>query len=211
MIDNGGEAYHMDPVSVLNSLYGQAVGGVPGTDSAYELAASYMKGSGSTDSKVDSLIRWQNTKCATSGFLTGLGGLITLPIAVAADLSVNVYVQLRMVAAIACMGGYDLHSDQVRSFAYVALCGNGAANILREAGVNVANKIALNFVQKQISGAMIRKINQAVGAKIITKAGSKGIINLTKTVPLVGGIVGGVIDGITTNTIGDTAKKIFIK
>lgn len=29
-----------------------------------------------------SLIRWQNSKCATSGFLTGLGGLITLPVAV---------------------------------------------------------------------------------------------------------------------------------
>lgn len=201
----------MNAVSVLNSLYDQAVGGVPGTDSAYELADSYMRESGSIESKVDSLIRWQNTKCATSGFLTGLGGLITLPAAVAADLSVNIYVQLRMVAAIAHMGGYDIKSDQVRSFAYVALCGSRASDILREVGVNVANKIALNVVKKQISGAMIRKINQAVGAQIITKAGSRGVINLVKVVPLVGGVVGGVIDGVTTNTIGNMAKKIFIK
>ena len=200
----------MDAVSVLNSLYAQTLGGVPGTDNAYELANSYLRESGSINSKVDSLIRWQNTKCATSGFVTGLGGLLTLPVAVAADLSVNVFVQLRMVAAIAHMGGHDIKSDQVRSFAYLALLGGSAGKTLSAAGVQIANKIALNYVKKQISGEVIRKINTAVGAKIITKAGTKGVINLTKAVPIVGGIVGGLIDGVTTNTIGNTAKKIFI-
>lgn len=202
---------NLDAVGVLNSLYAQTLGGVPGTDSAYELAEEYMRESGSLNSKVDSLIRWQNTKCAASGFVTGLGGLITLPAAIAADLGVNVYVQLRMVAAIALMGNHDLKSDKVRTFAYLALCGGAAGDILSQTGVKVANKIAFNFVQKQISKAVIKKINAAVGAKIITKAGTKGVINLTKAVPIVGGGVAALINGVTTNTIGNTTKKIFIR
>jgi len=201
---------NLDAVGVLNSLYAQTLGGVPGTDSAYELANEYMKESGSLSSKVDSLIRWQNGKCAASGFITGLGGLITLPASIAADLSVNVYVQLRMVAAIAYMGNHDLKSDKVRTFAYLALCGSAAGDILSKTGVKLANKIALNLVQKQISKEVIKKVNAAVGAKIITKAGTKGIINLTKSVPIIGGAVGAAINGVTTNIIGNTAKKIFI-
>jgi hypothetical protein len=47
-------------------------------------AESYLKEMNQEDTLKDcanSLIRWQNAKSATSGFVTGLGGLITMPIA----------------------------------------------------------------------------------------------------------------------------------
>jgi hypothetical protein len=44
----------------------------------------------------------------------------------------------------------------------------------------------------------------------LSKYGGKGIINLGKTVPLVGGVIGGTIDTFTTNLIGNTARKIFL-
>ena len=51
------------------------------------------------------LIRWQNAKCATSGFIAGLGGSITLPVSIPANISSVLYIQIRMIAAIAYMGG----------------------------------------------------------------------------------------------------------
>lgn len=92
-----------------------------------------MRESGSIQTKAYSLIRWKNTECTTSGFLRWSGGIITLPVAVAADLSDNVFVQLRMVVAIVHLGGHDIKSNQIISFAYVALCGSAASKILRDA------------------------------------------------------------------------------
>ena len=197
-------------LSILESIYKQALEGLPGSESVEKLAEDYLAGAGSLSSRVDSLIRWQVAKCGTSGFLTGLGGLITLPVALPANIAANLYVQMRMAAAIAYMGGYDVYSDKVKTFVYVSLCGSKAADVLKEAGVQIVSKIALNIIKQKISAEMIHSINRQVGFRLVTKAGSTGIINLVKAVPVIGGIVNGGFDAYTTNEIGDTAKKIFI-
>jgi hypothetical protein len=45
---------------------------------------------------------------------------------------------------------------------------------------------------------------------LLSKYGEKGAINIGKAVPLVGGVIGGTVDLIATNVIGNTARKIFI-
>ena len=55
-------------MKALNWAYEKALEpGLPGLDSAYELADDYMKESGTWESKVNSLIRWQNTKSKCRG------------------------------------------------------------------------------------------------------------------------------------------------
>lgn len=197
-------------MKVLDWSYDKAVnGGIPGVDTAEELAESYSSKGGSLDSQVRSLIRWQNTKSATSGFLTGLGGVITLPVAIPANITSVILVQMRMVAAIAHMGGYDLKDDQVKSFVYVCLVGNGAKDVLKNTGVQFGRKLAISGIKK-IPGEVIIKINQRVGFRLLTKFGEKGVINLGKMVPLLGGGIGGTIDLIATNTIGKVANQLFI-
>lgn len=59
----------------LDWAYEKAVtGGIPGTSDAYELAEEFLQKKGDLNDQISSLIRWQNTKSATSGFLTGLVG-----------------------------------------------------------------------------------------------------------------------------------------
>jgi hypothetical protein len=56
-------------MKALDWSYDKAInGGVPGMDTAIELADSYLQKSGTLDEKVKSLILWQNTKSATSVF-----------------------------------------------------------------------------------------------------------------------------------------------
>lgn len=206
MVNNLTESKIMD---VLNWSYDKAVNGVVGLDSAYDLAKNYKKTDDSLYNQVNSLIRWQNTKAGTSGFITGLGGIITLPVAIPANVASVMYLQIRMIAAIAHMGGHNLNDDRVRTLVFVCLTGNAAKDILKDVGIVVGKKLAENAI-KNINGKTITAINKKVGFRLLTKFGEKGAINLGKTIPLFGGIVGATFDSITTNTIGNIARKTFI-
>lgn len=198
-------------MKALDWSYDKAVnGGIPTIDTAKELAESYLNKGGTLEKKVKRLIASQNTKNATNGFLTGLGGLIVLPVMVPANITSVIFVQMRMVAAIAHIGGFDLKDDQVKTFVYACLVGNGAVDILKTAGVQITKKLAVTGIKK-IPFKVITKINKAVGFRLLTKFGKTGIINLGKMVPLAGGVIGATVDGVTTNTIGKVAFKLFIK
>lgn len=202
---------HENIMKALDWSYDTAVnGGIPGVDTATELAENYMKKKGTLKQRVNSLIRWQNTKNTTNGFLTGLGGLITMPFTLPVNITSVLLVQMRMVAAIAHMGGHDLKDDEVKTFVYTCLAGNGAKDIVKSAGIEFGKKLATSGIKK-ITGATLTKINQAVGFRLLTKFGEKGLINLGKLVPLAGGIIGGAFDGISTNIIGNVTRNLFIE
>ncbi|CAK1909219.1 EcsC family protein [Vibrio crassostreae] len=198
--------------NIMNALdwaYDKAIDGVPGLDSAEDLASSYLAESADLEEQVNSLIRWQNAKSATSGFINGLGGAILMPVTIPANITSVMYVQVRMIAAIAKMGGYDLRDDRVKTLVYTCLCGNAAKDIAKELGIKVGTKVTEQAI-KNISREVIVKINQAVGFRLVTKFGEKGVINLGKAIPLVGGVVGATFDSVSTNTIGNVARETFI-
>lgn len=194
---------------VLDWAYTKAINGMAGLDSAEELANDYLDGKGSLNDQVNALIRWQNTKAATSGFLAGLGGLLALPVTLPANVASVLYVQIRMIAAIAIMGGYDVRNDRVKALVFSCLVANSAKDVLKDVGIAFGNKLAMNLV-KQISGETIKQINKAVGFKLLTKFGQTGLVNLGKAIPLVGGLIGGSVDLATTNAIGNVARDTFI-
>ena len=197
-------------LNVLNACYDKAVNGWPTVKSCYDLANEYLKTSTPPRLAARKFIRWQVAKCTTSGFLTSLGGVITLPVAIPANLASVWFVQLRMIATLAVMGGYDPSDDEVQTLAYICLTGSSAAKIFREAGVQFGNKLALKMI-KNIPGAALTKINQKVGLRFVTKFGTTGFINLGKMVPVAGGIIGGGVDFVGTQIIAKKAYDVFIR
>ena len=171
-------------VPVLDWAYDKAVNGVAGLDSAEELAESYVSEGGSRVDQANSLIRWQNAKAGTSGFVTGFGGLLTMPVTVPASISSVLYIQVRMIAAIAYIGGHNLTDDRVKTLVYVCLTGNAAREVLKDVGVVVGTKLTTNAI-KRISGRTLVAINKKVGFRLFTKFGEKGAINLGKAVPFI--------------------------
>lgn len=200
---------HEKIMGALDWAYDKAIVGAPGLDSAEELARDYLAGSGTLTERIDSLIRWQNTKAGTSGFLTGLGGIITMPVTVPANIASVMYVQIRMIAAIAIMCGQDVRSDQVKTLVYACLAGEAAKDILKDAGIVIGTKVATNLI-KNISGKTIAAINKKVGFRLLTKFGEKGVINLVKVVPVLGGVIGGTVDAVATNVVGNIARNTFV-
>lgn len=196
-------------LDILNNLYDKALNGVPGSPSCYTLANEYLEKYPETDKAVKKFVMWQIAKCTTSGFLTSLGGLITLPVAIPANLTTVWYVQLRMIATIAIMAGYNPSDDEVRTLAYMCLTGSSIAKVGREAGIDFANKFALAQL-KRVPGDVLKKINQKMGYRFITKMGTTGTINLIKIVPVAGGIVGGGMDLASTKAIAAGAYRTFV-
>jgi hypothetical protein len=200
-------------LDTLSWAYDKAIdASIPGLDSAIELAEEYLRDEGDDTliDRVNSLIRWEVAKSAASGFVTGLGGAMTLPVTIPANIASVLYIQLRMIAAIAHMGGYDVRDSKVRALAFACLCGNAAKDILKSVGIKVGTKLTEKAIQK-ISVEFINKINAAVGFRLLAKFGQTGVVNLGKLVPLVGGGIGAAFDGISTNIIGDVARDTFIK
>jgi hypothetical protein len=192
----------------LEWLYDRAVDGFTGVAGAEDFARSYRERHASVEEAIDSLISWQMAKAGGTGFVTGLGGVLTLPVSIPANVAGVLYLQLQMIAAIAHLRGHNLRDHQVRTLAFLCLAGSSAFDVLKDVGLQVGTKLSRQMILK-ISGATLRRINQAVGFRLVTKAGSTGVINLVKFVPVVGGVVGGGLDAAMTGTIGHTAKRVF--
>lgn len=198
-------------MQLLDKLYDQSVQGIAKVSPPVEaLANDYLEKDIDVESAAKKFVNYQIAKCTTSGFLSGLGGFITLPVAIPANIGSVLYIQMRMIACLAHMGGYDTKSDQVQTLVYACLAGISIDQIIKQAGIQFGVKFTMAMVKK-IPGTVLTKINQKVGFRFLTKFGTKGVINIGKTVPVVGGIIGGGFDLVETKVIADRAYKMFIQ
>lgn len=194
----------------MQKCYEMAKEGIPGTKSCSELAEGYLQKYSPIEAAAHKFVNVQVAKCTTSGFLTGIGGLITLPVAIPANLSSVLYVQMRMIMAIAYMAGYNLNDDEVQTLVYICLANLGVSNVLKQFGIKFGQKAAIAAIKK-IPGKALIAINKRVAFRLFTKFGEQGLINLGKTVPVVGGFVGGGFDYVDTRLIGKRAIRVFIE
>lgn len=197
-------------MELLDTVYKKTINGIPKVSQPIDvLANDYLSNNDSTEKAARQFVNYQVAKCTTSGFVTGLGGLITLPVAIPANVSSVMYVQMRMIACLAYMGGYDTHNDQVQTLVYACLAGISIDQIIKQAGIKFGTNFTTAMVKK-IPGTVLTKINQKVGFRFLTKFGEKGIINIAKLVPVVGGVIGGGFDLVETKVIANRAYKMFI-
>ena len=200
-----------DIMKLLDAAYTAAIKGIPKVSPPIEkMADDYMKRHDDISKAAKEMHRYQVAKCTTSGFISGFGGLITLPVTVPANIGSVVYVQMRMIACTAYMAGYDIHDDQVQTLIYACLAGVAVGNVFKKFGVALGNKMAMQAIKK-IPGKVVTAINQKIGFRLLTKFGEKGLINLGKMVPVAGAFVNGGYDCGETTIIALRAYRQFIK
>ena len=191
-------------------LLDKGLGGVPPLSSAENLATEYLidQGYETHDERVDSLINWETTKNFTSGFITGLGGFVTLPVAIPSALGASWLIQARMAGAIARIYGHDLGEDRVRTMVLMSLAGDVARKAMEDVGINLGSKLP-NRAIKQVPGRALVEVNKRIGLQLLTKAGGRSVAQLPKLIPVVGGVVGGAFDAVVCRMVGRTAKSLF--
>ncbi|PTY01814.1 EcsC family protein [Verrucomicrobia bacterium LW23] len=197
-------------LQILDFAYAKAITEGNPIPCAQELAATYLKKEGDLEKKIDSLISWQIAQCTTSGILLGLPpGFLFAPLTIPANISSVIYMQVRMVAAIAHMRGYDVKDEQVKTLCYICLTGAAAGGIIGKAGIVLGKKMAYAGVQR-ISVEVLKRINLIVGARLLTKFGQTGLVSFGKMLPLAGGVIGGIVDYKSTKTIAATAREVLV-
>lgn len=195
-------------VTTLDRGYDAAVEGTMGMRSAIELADRFAAREGTVRQRVDNLVKWQvasTTVCGTAFGLAGPLGTLATPLSIA----IVGYLQLRMVAAIAHIGGHEVRSEPVRSFAYACLCGDGGRDVLKELGFQIGGRIT----KRVLAGAQkhaLELLNETVAKRLLRTWGKKGFIGLGEAAPFVGACVGGFFDGRSTHVVGRAARDMFL-
>lgn len=144
---------------ILDTIYEKALNGIPMVShSVDEIADDYLSHHDTPEAAARSLARWQVAKCGTSGFLSGLGGIVTLPVTVPANIGSVIYVQMRtksLTAAIKKIPGAALTKiNQKIGFRFLTKFGEkGAINLgklvpiaggLIGGGVDIASTIVIS-------------------------------------------------------------------
>lgn len=190
-----------DIMKILDSCYDKCRNGVSKVSPNVEdMANEYLRRYETKELACKAMLKNQVTKCTTSGFITGFGGIITMPATLPANVASVLYVQMRMIACAAYMAGFELDSDETQTFVYACLAGVAVNEVVKQASIKFGIKFA-NGLIKKIPGKVLTKINQKVGFRFITKFGTKGIVNLGKLIPGVGAVVGGGLDFVETKII----------
>lgn len=201
----------VEMLKILDSLYDQCIGGILKVSPPIDVfARNYLNRYGTPQAAAKAMLKNQVRKCTTSGFVTGFGGFLTMPVTIPANLASVLYLQMRMIACTALLAGYDLHSDEVQTFVYACLAGVSVNGVVKQFGVKFGQKMAQVGIKK-IPVAVIRKINNKLGFRFITKFGEKGLINLGKMIPVVGAGINGGFDYIETKAIAYRAYKMFVE
>lgn len=200
-----------DILKVLDTCYEKVTNGISKiSPSIDQLAGDYLSKHASKEEAIKDMLKKQVLKCTTSGFITGFGGAITLPVTIPANIGSVLYVQMRMIACTAYMAGYDISSDQVQALVYACLAGLSVGEIAKQFGIKFGQKVAVGMIEK-IPGKVLTKINQKVGFRLLTKFGEKGLINLGKLVPGVGAVINGGVDFAETKAIAKRAYQMFVE
>ena len=137
-------------VKAANWLTNVAINGIGPLSSSTDLAQEYLidKSYADNDARVKSLIKWEAAKNFSTGFLTGLGGFVTLPVTIPAGMGAAWAVQARMVGAIAEIYGHSVHKSRVQTMILLCLIGSDATAILRQCGVKVGRKVSEKLIEK---------------------------------------------------------------
>jgi len=200
------EAYEGRPrnfQAIAGWLYDKAVSGIADIESAEMLAKRYLDDAkGDVALAARNLIQWESIKAGSSGFLSGIGGVVALPVTLPLNVTSVLFIQTRLVAALACLGQHRLSDERIRALAGLCLCGNAAKALLQD--------LTLQAVDRW-SAAVIQRVTEKTLALLATRAGLVSAEGLVRLIPLAGGVVSGAVDMTSTRTIGHIASATFLK
>lgn len=194
--------------SALRRIVDVAIDGTERLPGARASAAKHLaRTSGSVDEAIESVIDSHIRLGSAQGFVTNVGGLAAAAFAVPANIAGAAVVQVRMVAAIAHLRGYDLSDRRVRTA--VVMCLLGGEQIGRRVVSGRLPTTPMAIATAPIFDPKLdADVSEVVFTDLLARVGGKHLpLIIARRVPLVGGGVGAVLDGVATYQVGQFAKS----
>ncbi len=204
--DEGGRA---GPAArLMERLLDTGIDGRGPLKSADTIAIDALEKRGSADGAIAEIVKDHTALAAGGGFVTSLGGFITMPVALPANLVEFYLLATRMVASIAKVRGYDIDRPEIRSAILLTLVGADADDLLKKAGVVASGRLS-NLAAQRLPGPILMVVNKAVAFRLLSTAGRSTLARFGKGLPVAGGFVGAGLDVYLIRKIADAARNEF--
>jgi hypothetical protein len=141
------------------------------------------------------------------GFVTNLGGIVTMAVAVPANVSGLALLQCHLVGGIAHLRGYDLGDPRVRNAVMACMLGPDAVKRLVKKGTLPSSPMAIATAPAYDPTLDDRIATEVAGELLTRVAGKRGLAALSRRMPVIGGGIGAVSDGYLTFQVGQYAAK----
>jgi uncharacterized protein (DUF697 family) len=176
------------------------VGPLPGAAAAAD--KQLAEHGGDADAAIHELIEHHVRYAGAQGFLTNLGGLVTMTVTVPTNITGLALIQCRMVAAIAHLRGYDLTDRRVRNA--ILTCLLGEERILQLIGRKKLPGTPMAIATAPVPDPTLDKlVTGEVAAELVGRVAGKRLASVVgRRVPVVGGVVGAGADGYATWRVG---------
>lgn len=162
---------------------------------------------GNVSEAIDSLIDSHVRLATAQGFVTNLGGLVTVAVMIPANISGLALLQCHMVAGIAHLQGYDLDDPRVRNAVLACMLGEEAVKGLVKNKKLPSTPMAIATAPSH-DAELDRRVAAEVAAELIGRvAGKRTVTFIARRAPIIGGGVGAVSDGFRTYQVGRFAAK----
>ncbi len=195
--------------SMLRQLLDAAINGIGVVPGAKATAGDALVHAGSVEPAIDSLVRLHVRLAAAQGVATNLGGLWTAPLLLPANIATLAIVQIRLVASIAHLRGYDIDDPRVRTAMALCLLGETGVSGLIDRNEIPTTPLAIATAPVFDAG-LDRLVAEKVFAEVSGRLGTRqAVVLLARRVPVLGGGVSGTMDGWFTSSVGTYARAQF--
>lgn len=193
--------------NVVRTVLDWAVDGKGRIVGAARMGDNQLRKGRSQVDAADALINLHLRLAGAQGFVTNLGGAVTALVAMPANIVAVAILQCRLVASIYHLRGYDLADQAVRDAILLTLLEPKVRKRLgKEFHRTLDPAVVARAPHDPESSAAIAK---AVTAELIGAAGGKRVAAFAaRRIPILGGVVGGIGDAMSTRRIGREAAEI---
>jgi phage antirepressor YoqD-like protein len=194
----------------VRQFLSKAIDGFPGFPGARDVGRKYLARTHDVDRAVKGVIEQHVRLAGAQGFVTNIGGVVTLAAAIPANLAGLALLQVRMVAAIAHLRGYEVADNRVRAAALMTLLGeDGVLDALKGKEVlGTPHDVAVGI--GEIDPTVLESITTHVTQALVTRVGGKfATLAIAKGVPVISGAVSAGVDAFGTYSVGRYADREF--
>lgn len=195
---------------LLRQIVDFAIDGNDTFPGARAAAVKKLQDKGEREAAIESIVNTHIGYASAQGFVTSVGGLITLPVGLPANIAGLAVLSVRMIAAVAHLRGYDITDRRVRSALTLAMLGEDEVRKLIADGRLHTTPLAV-ATAPVFDPDLERLISERVMGSLAGRMGSKHLaVMVVRRIPLVGGGVGAAVDGLLTFGLGAYAKREFV-
>ena len=192
----------------VRSMLDKAIDGVGPLRSAAASADSRLvDAKGDVEDAVNALVRLHVGLAGVQGFVTNLGGIPAIAVAIPANIVGVTLVQCHLVAGIAHLRGYDIEDARVRNAILACMLGEDEVRDLVRTTSFPSSPMGI-ATSPMHDPVLDELISREVTTDLIARTvGRRAVTMVGRRVPLLGGVVSGGSDALMTWQIGQYAAR----